>query len=180
MQVFNSNLIEIRHAKTSQTTLRQKLFTQFVAISLVCSLSHKICQFYGCPFSEFTFGVSREKTSLIHPYRESRDKCVSISSGREKRRKQTKEFQTSRFAWVETRVQFSPSWRRRWDSNSRAGFPTNAFRVRPGTTTSVRLHKNVICFLSIKGNFIFCCFAWFCICKTFMVSNNALKYNYCP
>lgn len=32
-------------------------------------------------------------------------------------------------------------WRRRRDSNSRADYSTNAFRVRPGTTTSVHLQN---------------------------------------
>ena len=31
-------------------------------------------------------------------------------------------------------------WRRRRDSNPRAGFPTNAFRVRPVMTSSILLH----------------------------------------
>ena len=31
-------------------------------------------------------------------------------------------------------------WRRRWDSNPRVGYPTNAFRVRPVMATSVLLH----------------------------------------
>jgi hypothetical protein len=39
-------------------------------------------------------------------------------------------------------------WRRRWDSNPRAGCPTNAFRVRPVMTSSILLRAdfiNVLC-----------------------------------
>ncbi len=36
------------------------------------------------------------------------------------------------------------SWRRRRDSNPRAGYPANAFRVRPVMTTSIRLHSELI------------------------------------
>ena len=34
-------------------------------------------------------------------------------------------------------------WRRRWDSNPRAGCPANAFRVRPVMAASVRLRLHL-------------------------------------
>src|SRR5689334_25375641 len=34
-------------------------------------------------------------------------------------------------------------WRRGWDSNPRAGYPTRRFRGAPVTTTSVPLHRGV-------------------------------------